>query len=480
MRPLLTVVVPTYQRRDSLLRLLASLRTQTLPADAYEVIAAVDGSTDGTVEAVRDFSAPYALCALGGPNRGRAGACNAGIRAAAGDLVVLLDDDMEASPGFLAAHARAHEGPVERAVVGAAPIVVSPASSRFVRYMANGFRMRLERLAQPGYRLRFRDVYTGNFSARRDVLLAAGGFDEAFRVYGHEDYELALRLQESGVELTYCADAYAHQHYEKTFAAFARDGIARGRTAVLFAGKHPAVVERIKLSEYRQGALTWRALRGLLLQLSRASDRVPEWIVRLIGRLERWEPARLDKYYTLAIDYLFWYGALAARREQRPGGASGSIPLSARPAAASPASWPRGRVWLAVLMVLLYAGASSVRWLHRSADWPARPGLDEISAYDRRFAELRPVLPAGGVIGYLGHPAPTGSTPREANAAALLHFRRYLLAQYALAPLLLIESTEPDLVVGNFEAGAQPPPPVGFRVVRDFGEGLLVFRRSGR
>jgi GT2 family glycosyltransferase len=329
--PLLSVVIPTYQRRDSLLRLLASLGSQTLPAGAYEVIAAVDGSTDGTAEAVRDFAAPYALSALEGPNRGRAAACNSGIRAAGGAIVVLLDDDMEAAPGFLAAHARAHEGAVEQAVVGAAPIVVSPDSPPFVRYMAKGFRSRLDRLAQPGYQLRFRDTYTGNFSAHRDVLLAVGGFDDAFRVYGHEDYELALRLQGAGIELTYSADACAYQHYEKTFAGFARDGIARGRTAVLFAGKHPDIVGRIKLSEYHHGPWRWRALRGLLLQASRVTDRLPGWVVALIQRVERFEPARLDKFYTLATDYLFWYGALGALREQRGGVPSDATGLSPQP-----------------------------------------------------------------------------------------------------------------------------------------------------
>jgi GT2 family glycosyltransferase len=197
--------------------------------------------------------------------------------------------------------------------------------------MARGFRARLDRLAQPGYRLGFRDTYTGNFSAPRDLLLAAGGFDESFQVYGHEDYELALRLENSGVELWYCADALAHQHYEKTFAGFARDGIARGRTAVLFAGKHPAIVGQIKLSEYHSGSLTWRLLRGLLLQLSRVTPRVPQWVIRLVGRLESWEPRRLEKFYTLAIDYLYWYGVFGAMREQRAGSAAESLPLGAHP-----------------------------------------------------------------------------------------------------------------------------------------------------
>lgn len=141
--------------------------------------------------------------------------------------------------------------------------------------------------------------------------------------------------------------------------------------------------------------------------------------------------------------------------------------------------WARTRTRIALLLVLLYAGASTVQWLRRSAEWPARSGEDEISAYERRLNDVRSVLPARGVVGYLGHPEPTGATPREVNAAALLHFRRYLLAQYALAPVVLIKGTAPEFVIGNFDPGAQVPTPPGSWERRDFGDGVVLFRRSG-
>lgn len=131
----------------------------------------------------------------------------------------------------------------------------------------------------------------------------------------------------------------------------------------------------------------------------------------------------------------------------------------------------RARVWIAVGLVLVYAGASTLRWLDQAADWPSRPGQDEISVYQRRMEMLRPVLPDSGVVGYLGDPEPTGT-------GALQHFRRYLLAQYSLAPLLVLEDTEPEFVVGNFYPGRTPAPPPGFRVARDFGDGLMLFQRS--
>ena len=141
-------------------------------------------------------------------------------------------------------------------------------------------------------------------------------------------------------------------------------------------------------------------------------------------------------------------------------------------------SWINTRPAVALLLRLLYAGVSTARWVYRAALRPAGPAQDEITAYESRFRLLRSALPARGVVGYLGHPEPTGATPQDSNAAALLHFRRYLLAQYSLAPVLLIESTDHDLIVGNFDPGSSPPVPPGFRLVRDFGDGLVLFRRA--
>jgi hypothetical protein len=136
------------------------------------------------------------------------------------------------------------------------------------------------------------------------------------------------------------------------------------------------------------------------------------------------------------------------------------------------------RTGAALLLILLYAGVSTLRWVQRATAWPAGSAQDEITAYESRFRLLRSALPARGVVGYVGHPEPTGATPRDSNAAALLHFRRYLLAQYSLAPVLLIKSTDHDLIVGNFDPGSTPTAPPGFRLVRDFGDGVVLFRRA--
>ena len=317
--PQISVVIPTYQRCRSVARVLEALARQALPHNAFEVIVSIDGSDDGTRDMVAQFGAPYALRALWQPNRGRAAACNAGIRTARGELIVLLDDDMEPAPGCLAGHLAAHPTGSRHAVVGAAPIRFDSASPPIVEFMGMGFDWRLRKLCEPGHVMTFRETYTGNFSVSRSVVLEVGAFDEGFTAYGHEDYELALRLERAGVRLTFSPEALAHQHYEKSYAGLAQDAVARGRTAVFFAMKHPEVADRLKLATYAQGSRKWRTVRSALLACSRLYWCTPDAVIRLVTWLERRRPRRLRRYYELSLDYFFWLGVRSAAPGVTPG-----------------------------------------------------------------------------------------------------------------------------------------------------------------
>jgi Glycosyl transferase family 2 len=87
-RPTLSVVVRTYNRAEYLRQALHSIQHQTLVPD--EVIVVDDGSTDETP----DVAAEYAVRYTRRPHTGNPPAVlNAGLRAATGDLVGLLDSD---------------------------------------------------------------------------------------------------------------------------------------------------------------------------------------------------------------------------------------------------------------------------------------------------------------------------------------------------------------------------------------------------
>lgn len=313
--PKVSVVIPTYCRRDSVRRTLGKLADQTLPHDDYEVVVTVDGSEDGTREMLEGLSTPYQLTHIWQPNRGRAAACNTGIRAARGDLVVILDDDMDPVPSFLAAHMSAHPEGSRIAVLGAVPVRLDEDAPPVAGYIARKFERHIVKLAEPGCVINHRDFYSGNVSIRRAELEGVGGFDEEFAVYGHEDGELALRLFDAGVRPVFSEQALAYQRYPKSFAGLARDNISKGRTAVLLASKRPDAVWDLKLGTFGEGSLRWRLVRQAMLWIGRFWPGLSDLVIRLVELLERRNPPRMDVYYSLAFDYFYWLGALAALRE---------------------------------------------------------------------------------------------------------------------------------------------------------------------
>ncbi len=93
-----SIVIPTYNRADSMERLLTALNSQTFPHSDFEVVVSIDGSEDGTREMIKKFPAAYTIRSIWHPNSGRVKACNRGIEAASGEILIILDDDMEPSP----------------------------------------------------------------------------------------------------------------------------------------------------------------------------------------------------------------------------------------------------------------------------------------------------------------------------------------------------------------------------------------------
>lgn len=317
--PGVSVVVPTLNRRDAVLRLLRALERQAVPPERFEAVVVVDGSTDGTTEALESFAAPFALRRVIQPQRGLAAARNAGARAARGDVVLFLDDDMEPAPGMVGAHLERHRDATVLGVVGAAPIVVAHDAPPIVRYRAAGFARKLERLASRRDRLEFIDVYGGNFSIRRTRFLDAGGYDATFKAYGHEDYELSLRLARSGERFVYEPDALANQHYAKTLGELAANAESEGRTAVLFVRKQPDALPSLTLGRFGRRPFLRRAQLGALVAASRVMPLLRERLIAAVGRSERsarpgGESALYARYDAL-FDVLYWIGAEHALHE---------------------------------------------------------------------------------------------------------------------------------------------------------------------
>ncbi|HVT66063.1 MAG TPA: glycosyltransferase [Mycobacteriales bacterium] len=100
--PRVTVVVPTFNRRDLLVRTVASLREQSYPADRYDVVVADDQTTDSTLDDLATADGQVRIERL--PIKGyAAGARNHGIAKASGQIIAFTDDDCRPQPTWLEA-----------------------------------------------------------------------------------------------------------------------------------------------------------------------------------------------------------------------------------------------------------------------------------------------------------------------------------------------------------------------------------------
>src|SRR5271170_4664064 len=97
--PEISVVIPTYNRLETLAEVIPTLLAQDLPASDFELLVCDSKSSDGTAEYLAKVRAEHAnVRHLPGSYTGRAMARNAGIDAAQGDVVLFNDSDILASP----------------------------------------------------------------------------------------------------------------------------------------------------------------------------------------------------------------------------------------------------------------------------------------------------------------------------------------------------------------------------------------------
>lgn len=179
-RPLVSIVIPVFNRPDLLRDVLDGLVCQSLHPAQLEVLVCDDGSTEDLSAVIGLYERKLPLLAhLRQPNRGPAAARNLGIRNAAADVVLFLDSDVLPDPNLvdelldsLADHPE---------WVGAEAQVVPIDGQDNILWDAP--------VCRDG------GVYlTAAIAYRRDALLQAGGFDENFRRAACEDVELAARM----------------------------------------------------------------------------------------------------------------------------------------------------------------------------------------------------------------------------------------------------------------------------------------------
>ncbi|RIH87414.1 Chondroitin synthase [Meiothermus luteus] len=231
MEPELSVVIPTRNRAEQVVRTVGAFLAQT--GVDFEVIVVDDGSEDGTSKRLGALRDPR-LEVVCQPRGGLAAARNAGLARARGRYVLFNDDDMVPEPGFLQAHLGLHRRYPHAAAVSRT-------------YVPEGF-------AQEAFACFWRAKTEAGVRGRVDgAVLGWGGFWFAsrslsrvlaetfapFAGYGWEEHELGWRLWRKGVRPRLALGARAaHEDRPSLEVALAKQR-SMGRMAWEFYRLHP-------------------------------------------------------------------------------------------------------------------------------------------------------------------------------------------------------------------------------------------------
>ena len=231
-QPLVSVVIPNWNGAHHLATCLDSLRRQTY--SPLEVIVVDNGSTDESLDLLARKYPETRLLALG-ENRGFAGACNAGMKAAKGEFIVLLNNDTEADIRWLTEVVAAFRRHPDAGLVASKMRLYAQRSTFHTAgdfYRINGIPGN-RGVWQPdaGQYDREEEVFSANGGSaayRRVMLDQIGPLDEDF-FYSCEDVDLAWRAQLAGWRCIYAPRALIYHKLSAT---------GGGATASFFDGRN--------------------------------------------------------------------------------------------------------------------------------------------------------------------------------------------------------------------------------------------------
>jgi GT2 family glycosyltransferase len=285
MTPSVDVIIPIHNGWELTRSCLEHLRRQTV---RHTTIVCDNGSTDRSTEQLRDSFPEVRVVELGA-NLGFSAACNRGVRSGSGDIVVLLNNDVDCRPDFLECAVAPFVS--QEHVGSAATLLLKPGGETIESFglAADPTLAGFPRLRD----LRARAVNVTDLvlvgpsgaagAYRRQAWEQVGGLDEGVFAYG-EDVDLALRLRAAGWSTTAVSDAVAvhigsasaarRSAWQRQQGGFARGYFLRryGVLAGRFAPRAVATEAIVVLGDALIFSHDLAALRGRIAGWSAARD----------------------------------------------------------------------------------------------------------------------------------------------------------------------------------------------------------------
>ena len=242
----ISVIIPTYNRAHMLPDLLESWRkVHQITKYSYEIIFSDDGSSDNTVEILESIAYELPLIILKNTHGGASKARNSAIRAAKGEKLLIMGDDIYPNAEIINQHVEKLKMlKVTDAVLGECiwhrDIKVNHLMKHITEIGCEQFSFPM--IPKNGY-TDFRHFYTCNISIDREFLLSEDVvFNEVFYKYGFEDIELGYRLAKKGMQIYFFPEAVGeHYHPYHDIHKFCMRQECAGEMALIFVNLHEEI-----------------------------------------------------------------------------------------------------------------------------------------------------------------------------------------------------------------------------------------------
>ncbi len=228
----ISVIIPVYNGAQTLPACLKALQQQT--QSPAEIIVVDDGSTDNTV----GIAAQFDVTILSQANAGPAAARNHGARIAGGDILLFTDADCVPAPDWVERMIAPFDDPT---VAGAKGEYRTYQRELIARFVQQEYQDRYDRMVGQS-QIDFVDTYSAAY--RRQIFLAAGGFDVTFPTASVEDQEFSFRLAAQGHRLVYVPQAVVYHQHDRTLAEYIKRKYWIGYWKALVTRRYPAKLAR--------------------------------------------------------------------------------------------------------------------------------------------------------------------------------------------------------------------------------------------
>jgi len=298
----ISALFSTYNRADLLDKALASLLTQTLPRDQFEVIVINDGSIDNTHEVCSRYAGHLDLRYAFQENSGLAEGKNHALRLAQAPIVVFMDDDDVADNRLLEEHLCTHEkNPASNiAVLGFTDLHPDIASLPIMHFVTQVgcYLFSYPRLVD-GELLNYTYFWGGRSSCKLEFLQRYGIFNPIFR-FGCEDIELGYRLSKHGLKVIYNQQAKSTMIRAVSLDDFCCRVERQGGSNWIFSRMHP-IPEIESWADVMDLEVRWRKIEARFDHLKKCAVDLENIV---LARLKH--EVQIDDLLQLLLRNAYW------------------------------------------------------------------------------------------------------------------------------------------------------------------------------